>query len=355
MTGKTAIERLSFDAAQPHEAIEAAIHLNRYLLARGLCAGKRVLDAACGEGYGSQFMVERWGASSVDGVDVSEDAITRATQLFAGDRVRFHCRRAEDLDEIFAPGQFDVAISLETIEHLNDPAAFLRSLRRVVVPGGAIVVSCPNDHWYYPTPEQRNPFHVRKYTFDEFRALVERELGPECRYMVGVPAAGFATVPFERRWMGGNGDAARAEMFEAREEVRALLVPADDRIGWENCSYFVALWGCGAERALTAAVYPLSMDKSTTIAPIAQIEALRLENSALRTALEEAQRAHRRAQLRAEAASRELAMVRQRLVPHSCYETLERKVTGRLPAPFGKVVSWTGSRVRGAARRLLSP
>ena len=76
------IERLTFDGSAPYSALEAAIHLNRYLVVRGLCRGRRVLDIACGEGYGSFLMTDVWGASSVAGVDISHEAIDNARRLF---------------------------------------------------------------------------------------------------------------------------------------------------------------------------------------------------------------------------------------------------------------------------------
>lgn len=59
------IERLDFGEGANYNAIEASIHLGRYALARSVVRGRRVLDAACGEGYGSTLL-KKWGAAFVD-------------------------------------------------------------------------------------------------------------------------------------------------------------------------------------------------------------------------------------------------------------------------------------------------
>ena len=112
------IERLDFSGKQKYSAVEATIHLNRYAMARPYVAGKRVLDVASGEGYGS-FLLRRWGAESVEGIDVDEQTLETATRLFGGDGVHYQCHTAEQLP--FEDHTFDVVCSFETIEHLDHP------------------------------------------------------------------------------------------------------------------------------------------------------------------------------------------------------------------------------------------
>ena len=279
------IERLSFAESQPHEPIEAAIHLARYLVARSLCAGKRVLDVACGEGYGSHFMATSWGARSVHGVDVSQEAVDRASALFGSDQAAFHCLDVAQLDQTFPAQEFDLVVSLETIEHLNDPLGFLESIRRLLAPGGAALISCPNDHWYYRTPEERNPFHVRKYTFDEFRAMAEQVLGPARCYLLGTPVSGFINVGLDSPLLGRSG-VSRMAMFEARNGSEFLAVPTTEAVSPANCSYFVGLWGVPAtEEGTSAALVPCSMDQSGLAHLRADVESLRDQVVSLRTQL----------------------------------------------------------------------
>lgn len=256
------IERLSFEKTQAYSAIEAAIHLCRYSLAQRLCAGKRVLDISCGEGYGSSFLATKWGAAEVHGVDISEEAIGRARENFADARITFHCRPAEEVEALFAPATFDLIVCLETMEHVADARALLASLRRLVKPGGTLILSCPNDWWYYPQAGQGNPFHRRKYTHAEFLALAQDVLGAPTQLLLGVPAAGFANVATTNQSLvTGGGDGSQRGMFHVEPAAEAAVLPADAPITPENCSYFVGIWG-GKVAPAAFTVFPCSMDRS---------------------------------------------------------------------------------------------
>lgn len=287
------MERLSFSAQQQYNAVEAASHLNRYLAVRRLCAGRRVLDVACGEGYGAFLMAEHWGAAAVEAVDVSPEAIERARTLFAHERVRFHCKAAEALEELFPDDRFDLIVSLETIEHVPDAAAFLEALRQHLRPGGTVVITCPNDYWYYPTPEERNPFHVRKFTLHEFLAIAEGVFGPAREVLLGTPLAGFANVPMQARELTiGGGREDTSAMLSARPSPEALLLPSDECVTWKNCSYFLGIWAPDQqpEHEGTAALFPCSMSSSTHASQEASIQNLREEVIHLRTVRHEAER-----------------------------------------------------------------
>src|SRR5215470_6800869 len=117
------MERLSLTSKVTYNASEAAIHMARYQLAVPYCAGKRILDVACGEGYGA-YTLKQLGAFAVDGVDNSPQAVTNAQTLFSSTDVRFHLHDAEKVHELFSDETFDVIVSLETIEHLRSPTHF---------------------------------------------------------------------------------------------------------------------------------------------------------------------------------------------------------------------------------------
>ncbi|MBK9118501.1 MAG: methyltransferase domain-containing protein [Phycisphaerales bacterium] len=286
----TAMERLSFDAGQKHTAIEAAIHLNRYLLARAHCAGHQVLDIACGQGYGAYLMAEQWDATVVHGVDISPEAIDSARRHFSSPRITYHCHAAEDLPALFSPGQFDLIVSLETFEHLRDPARVLVILKQLLRPEGVLILSCPNDHWYYRTPDEHNPFHTRKYTFDEFRRVAEDVLGPARSYLLGTPVAGYVNLAPDDRMLGRLNQPVRT-LLEARSLGNALLVPTEEQVRWGTCSYFLGLWGPEDTAAgATATLFACSMDASEQAHRRAQVESLRDETVALRSELFDARR-----------------------------------------------------------------
>src|SRR5438128_2065302 len=170
------MERLSCTSTIRYNATEAAIHMARYQLAAPYCQGKRVLDVACGEGYGA-YALRQFGAASVEAVDNSPQAIANAEALFATSAVRFHLHDAASVDQLFPESRFDVIVCLETIEHLKAPERFLRAIKSLAAQDAVIIITCPNDHWYYATDEQSNPFHVRKYSFEAFRELTTAVLG----------------------------------------------------------------------------------------------------------------------------------------------------------------------------------
>lgn len=254
------IERLSFAPGAPYNAAEATIHTARYLLAKDHCAGRRVLDVSCGEGYGAWLMAT-WGAAHVDAVDLSAEAIAQARATFASPNVTWHQHDAERLGELFEPATFDLIVSLETIEHLPHPAEFVAQLRRLLKPDGVAIISCPNDHWYYRDGVSSNPYHLRQFTFEEFKAIIDEHLDPGCLFQLGVPVAGYGNFAAEA--IGAGGD-TMAEATKTRVDARRaiqLTVPPPGPIAPSVSSYFVAIrWPGHAEAPTTASVHPQSMD-----------------------------------------------------------------------------------------------
>src|SRR4051812_14478530 len=100
------MERLSCTSSVRYNATEAAIHMARYELAAPYCKGGRVLDIACGEGYGA-YALSQHGALSVDAVDSSPQAISNARALFTKAGIQFHLHDAESVDELFSGKCFD--------------------------------------------------------------------------------------------------------------------------------------------------------------------------------------------------------------------------------------------------------
>ncbi|MEO7916253.1 MAG: class I SAM-dependent methyltransferase, partial [Dokdonella sp.] len=97
-------------------------HWHRYAFARSFCAGKRVLDAACGEGYGSNLLADV--AAEVVGVDLSEQAIKHARARYGTrQNLRFESADATALPDLGE--RFDIIVSFETLEHLQAQEALL--------------------------------------------------------------------------------------------------------------------------------------------------------------------------------------------------------------------------------------
>ncbi|MEY4850449.1 MAG: hypothetical protein RLZZ331_1453 [Pseudomonadota bacterium] len=157
-----------FDPAEQRGRI-AYEHLHRYALCAQYVAGKRVLDLACGTGYGTAIVGAQ--GAQVTGADISATAIRLARKRHGSDNVTFVIADCFDLP--FAAGSFDVVVANEMIEHVADHDALISEARRVLVPRGLLLVSTPNKPVYnrFKAP---NAFHISEMDQPEFMDLLGR-------------------------------------------------------------------------------------------------------------------------------------------------------------------------------------
>jgi SAM-dependent methyltransferase len=155
-----------FVPAQSRGQLVEAEHLVRYWWACRFAEGRRVLDAGCGTAYGTRMLAEA-GAAHVTGVD-------RATAVLEAARPSVPANVelvTGDLRELpFGDRSFDLVVSFEVLEHLDDPDAALSELERVVSPTGIVLASSPNRDVYEPG----NPHHLHEYTPAELRDALSR-------------------------------------------------------------------------------------------------------------------------------------------------------------------------------------
>ncbi len=128
--------------------------------------GLRVIDMACGEGYGSAVLARA--AATVVGVDANPEAHEHARARYLAPNLRF----ARELVDVFSE-EADAVVFLQTIEHLERPGAVLDHFRSLVGGRGPVFVSTPNVLTLAPAgaPRSDNPWHVHEYRLAEFEKL----------------------------------------------------------------------------------------------------------------------------------------------------------------------------------------
>lgn len=146
-------------------------HYHRYALAARYLRGKRVLDLACGEGYGAMLLATE--AAEVVGVDIDENTIRHAAHNYAGRNLRFSAGSITDEDMLADEQPFDAVVCFEAIEHVEDHAAVLRVVRSRLARGGLFLVSTPDTAVYHHEHGNENPFHHKELSFQEFEKLLE--------------------------------------------------------------------------------------------------------------------------------------------------------------------------------------
>jgi len=143
-------------------------HWHRYCLVQPLARGLAVLDAACGEGYGSAILARS--AREVVGVDISAEAVAHARSRYTAANLRFVEGSCTSLP--LPDASIDLVVSFETIEHLHEQQEMLAEFRRVLAPGGVLVISSPNQPIFSEGGTIASRFHVRELTREELAALL---------------------------------------------------------------------------------------------------------------------------------------------------------------------------------------
>ena len=178
-------------------------HYHRYLLARQFCRGLDVLDVASGEGYGAALIAQV--ARSVIGVELDHAAVQAARLEFQKPNLKFEQGDARAIP--LGNESVDVVVSFETLEHLAEHEQFLLELRRVLRPGGMLIISTPDSSVYSAPGQPPNLFHVLELTRTEFEALLLKHFAN-------------VSVSVQRTLIGsaiaGGGSSTAMQLFERR-------------------------------------------------------------------------------------------------------------------------------------------
>lgn len=162
-------ERVIPDQMKPSNGLLLE-HLARYQFCLPYVKG-RVLDLACGSGYGTQFIAKKKkrDVDDVIGLDANEEAVKYARSRYYHPNVDYYCENAVDTLLAKKYGTFDTIVSFETLEHIEDEKQFLFNLYELLSPGGTILLSTPFGNGR--GMECGSPFHVHQLTIREFYHL----------------------------------------------------------------------------------------------------------------------------------------------------------------------------------------
>lgn len=147
-------------------------HMQRYLFAQEFVKQKIVLDAACGEGYGSSILNKQ--ANKVYAIDLDEKAINEARNKYHKDNIQFCVSSIENLP--FQDKMFDTIISFETIEHVKESIqqSFLKEVNRTLKDDGIFIISTPNKRIYTDKVKSKNIYHEKEFYKDEFLEFLSK-------------------------------------------------------------------------------------------------------------------------------------------------------------------------------------
>ncbi len=162
------LERLVPEHLEAHEVtgqLTLQLHLERYEFAAAQANPGRILDIACGVGYGTEILHTR-NKENIEtiGVDCSRESVQYATERYGQSGIHFVCANAMSFQDEMG---FDTIVSLETIEHVPEPAGLIAHLLQLLRPGGTFIGSVPTT----PTVDA-NPHHLHDFTAQSFRKMI---------------------------------------------------------------------------------------------------------------------------------------------------------------------------------------
>jgi 2-polyprenyl-3-methyl-5-hydroxy-6-metoxy-1,4-benzoquinol methylase len=162
------LERINPDLVVENEILgqkTLALHLERYRFAAKHVSEGLVADIACGVGYGSFLLADECGdrIKHIYAIDNDTESIRFALNRYAHPNVSFI---EGDAMSFTAPEKLNTVVSLETLEHLQDPAGFIRHMAKQLVSGGIFIASVPI------TPSvDANPYHLHDFTIKGFKKM----------------------------------------------------------------------------------------------------------------------------------------------------------------------------------------
>ena len=205
-------------------------HLHRYALCLEFVTGKSVVDLASGEGYGSALLAKA--AQSVTGVDIDTKSVEYAKRHYIGNPNLKYL--VGSCDSVPLPDEsVEVVTSFETIEHHDKHEEMMQEIKRILKPGGTLIVSSPNRFSYSDEPAYSNQFHVKELYYDELVDLLNRHF--KCVKIYGQSmATGSFVFPLQdseqtslKAYTGSTSDLTQ-QVFSLKSPIYFLAICSDE-------------------------------------------------------------------------------------------------------------------------------
>jgi 2-polyprenyl-3-methyl-5-hydroxy-6-metoxy-1,4-benzoquinol methylase len=215
-------------------------HLARYLYASEFVRKrrlKRVLDAACGNGYGSRILAVQ--AAFVEGADRSEAYIAQGQSLNKSLSIHNLVYHTADLNAglpMLTEGSFDCATCFETLEHIENEENLLSDLKRVLRRGSWLLLSVPKAG-YEPVGDDGLPvnrYHFRLYEEPELTAKLNR-WGFAVEQVLGQPYTNVSRA---------NMESFRRDKGITYEDISSYFVET-----LQSMEFFAKVWGWPTKEA----------------------------------------------------------------------------------------------------------
>ena len=209
-------------------------HLHRYAVACELSANKNVLDIACGEGYGSRLLALN--AASVTGVDIDATTINKAKEKYKAGHLRFIT--ADARATTLPSGSFDLAVSFETLEHLEDHQPFLEEIKRLLRSGGQLIISTPDTEQYSVKSGYSNPFHKKELNRQQLVTLLQQYFKNVLVMTQQTCHSSLISYPGQTRFDQYSGDQDQLEKNKAANGLYLIAIATDEELPALNNSIF---------------------------------------------------------------------------------------------------------------------
>lgn len=162
-------KKMIFRGERPSLSDIEGQHLAKYKFALRYCKGKKILEIGCGSGYGTKYMAEN-GVKEITAYDVDPSAISFAIKNSSHENIKFAEGDAETLKE---KSKYDVVLSFELIEHLEQPRKLIELAKKSLLKSGVFILSTPNKAFsILDQGKPSNPYHVYEYYPNELKELL---------------------------------------------------------------------------------------------------------------------------------------------------------------------------------------